>query len=91
MALTITGNSILDLASIQAMSILYLSEAVLPLVKWKEIADPLIAGLEAPPPAAWYEKAAGTKLKMANDIVKPSMIATGFSIQTLSRLAEILP
>ena len=91
MALTITGNSILDLASIQAMSILYLSEAVLPLVKWKEIDDPLIAGLEAPPPAAWYEKAAGTKLKMANDIVKPSMIATGFSIQTLSRLAEILP
>lgn len=91
MALTITGNSILDLVSIQAMSILYLSEAALPLVKWKELDDPLIAGLKAPPPAAWYEKAAGTKLKMTNETANPSMLATGFSIQTLSRLADILP
>ncbi|NLB42419.1 MAG: hypothetical protein GX815_09185 [Clostridiales bacterium] len=91
MALTITGNSILDLASIQALSILYLSEAALPLVKWKKLDDPLIAGLEAPPPAAWYGKAAGTKLKISADTAKPSMIATGFSIQTLSRLADNLP
>jgi hypothetical protein len=91
MALTITGNSILDMASLQALSILYLSEATLPLVKWKESDDPLIADLVTPPPSAWYEKATGSKLKLTADAIKPSMIATGYSIQTLTRLADILP
>ncbi|MDD4680373.1 MAG: hypothetical protein PHP79_05725 [Clostridia bacterium] len=91
MVLTISGNFILDLAFIQVISILYLSDAVLPLVKWKESDNMLIAAMKVPPPAAWYEKAAGSKLKLMPDAAKPCMRTTGFSIQTMSRLADILP
>jgi len=87
----ITGNHILDFALIQAASILYLSEASLPLVKWMDSEDQSVRELKVPPAAAWFEKAAGSRLKTLPEEAKPCMKTTGLSIQVLSRLADILP
>ncbi len=91
MSQSITGNPILDFTLVQSLSILYLSEATLPMVKWQTSGDPLIRGLPCPPVVALYEKAAGRKLRMLPHTGRPSMRATGYSIQVLSRLSEILP
>ena len=91
MSQSITGNPILDFTLVQSLSIFYLSEATLPMVKWQTSEDPLIRGLPCPPVVALYEKAAGRKLGMLPHTDRPSMKATGYSIQVLSRLSEILP
>lgn len=90
MAFTMTGNYILDFAIIQAMSIFYLSEASLPLMKWRDSENQAVSKLPQPPAAAWYEKAAGRSLKMVGSAAKPCMKTTGYSIQVLSRMADIL-
>ena len=91
MPVSITGNPILDFAVIQSLSILYLSEAVLPMVKWQASEDALVRELSRPPVAALYEKAAGRRLRMLPDAGKPCPKTTGLCIQVLSRLIEILP
>jgi hypothetical protein len=91
MSFAITGNYILDFAAIQALTILYLSEAVLPVVKWQDSDDPLVRKMARPPAAAVYEKAGGSRLRMLPYAAKPSLKATGLSIQVLSRFADILP
>ena len=91
MPVSITRNSILDFALIQSMSVLHLSEAVLPMVKWQSSEDALIRELSRPPAAALYEKAAGSRLRSLPDADGPSVKTTGLSIEILSRLADILP
>ena len=91
MSQSITGNPILDFTLVQSLSLLYLSEATLPMVKWQTSEDPLVRGLPCSPVVALYEKAAGRKLRMLPHTGRPSMRATGYSIQVLSRLSEILP
>lgn len=91
MSSAITGNPILDFAAIQALSIFYLSEAVLPMVKWQDSDDTFVRKMTRPPAAALYEKAAGSSLRMLPRTDKPSLKATGLSIQVLSRFADILP
>jgi hypothetical protein len=91
MAFSLTGNYILDFALIQALSVFYLSDAALVLMKWRESENQAVRRLFEPPAAAWYEKAAGTNLKLVSSAANPCMKTTGYSIQVLSRMAEILP
>lgn len=91
MVSTITGNPILDFTVIQTMSVFYLSEAALHLLKWQDSESRYAGRLFQPPAAAWYAKAGGTRLKMTNDAARPCMKTTGYSIQALSRMAHILP
>lgn len=91
MSLTITGNSILDFALVQSLSIIYLSEAVLPMVKWQTSDDVRIKEMAGPPAAALYNKVSGSTFKSLSGSDKPCLITTGLSIQTLSRLADMLP
>lgn len=91
MSTGITGNYILDFAAVQVLTILYLSEAVLPMVKWQDSENPDIRSMTRPPAAAIYEKAGGSRLQMLPNADKPSMKATGLCIQMLSRFTDILP
>ncbi len=91
MGLSITGNPVLDFVIIQTTSILYLSEAALPLIKWQHSEDASLRSMSVQPIAAWYEKAAGTRMKKTSKADRPCLKTTGFSIQVLSRLAAILP
>ena len=63
MGLSITGNPVLDFVIIQTTSILYLSESALPLIKWQHSEDASLRSMSVQPIAAWYEKAAGTRMK----------------------------
>jgi hypothetical protein len=91
MSLHITGNPILDFTVIQAMSVLYLSDSALHLVKWQNSENQYIREFFEPPAAAWYNKAVGTGLKAPNEAAKPCMITTAYGIQTICQLAHILP
>ena len=57
MVSTITGNPILDFTVIQTMSVFYLSEAALHLLKWQDSESRYAGRLFQPPAAAWYAKA----------------------------------
>ena len=83
MAFSLTGNYILDFALIQALSVFYLSDAALVLMKWRESENQAVRRLFEPPAAAWYEKAAGTNLKLIA-VLQIHMKTTGYSIQVLS-------
>jgi len=91
MTVAITGNSILDFAVVQSLSIIYLSEAVLPMVKWQTSEDVRIKEMSGPPAAALYDKAVCSTLKTLPGTDKPCLKTTGLSIQTLSHLADTLP
>jgi hypothetical protein len=91
MSFQVTGNNILDFALIQSMSIHYLSESAIHLVKWQNSENQHIRKLSEPPVAAWYSKAVGTGLRVPNEVAKPCIKTTAFSIRSLSQLAHILP
>jgi len=84
----ITGNSILDFVLIQTMSIYYQSDAALRIIKNSEDQD--IKVFAMPPVIAWYNKAASAFLKNIIKNREPSIKTTGYSIQTFSRLYNVL-
>ena len=90
MASEITGNYVLDFVIVQTASLLYLSEAALPLVKKTDSEDQTLQEINSPPIAAWYEKAACNSLKALPGAAKPCMKTTGLSIQVLSELTNII-
>ncbi|HOB19919.1 MAG TPA: hypothetical protein PK830_01595 [Candidatus Atribacteria bacterium] len=75
----------------QVLSILYLSDVPVRLVKWRSSDDPRISAMKIPPPAALYDKAVYTNkgLKKLSRSGLPWK-ATSASIRALISLAECL-
>jgi hypothetical protein len=90
MSFTLTGNSILDLAASQTLTILYMSEAAIFMENLDDIGSFFSRIKSNPPAVAWYQKASGLKLKRLSDFDDPCILTTAFGIQTLSLLSDLL-
>lgn len=87
-----TNHPILDFVITQVLSIIYLSEASIPMVKWQSSENIDLRDMTLPPAAALCGKAIHTYhgVKMATAAIEPCLKTTGYSIQVLSQLNTIL-
>lgn len=90
MFIAITGDPVLDFVIIQALSLHYLSNAALRLIKWKDTEYRYIRKMPIPPVISWYDKASFSYIRETREAGRPCIKTTGYSIQTMSRLSNIL-
>lgn len=90
MFIAITGDPVLDFVIIQALSLHYLSNAALRLIKWKDTEYRYIREMPIPPVISWYDKASFSYIRETREAGRPCIKTTGYSIQTMSRLSNIL-